>query len=669
MSLIYNKRLKYFSSEAEYNAFVDELRAEAAAGTLDLYETLVCCITHGDPTTPDEYHPSTEPGYTDVTFEYNSEDNIHYVPFVNPMWTEKNILISPVTGGYEPKFQNVNPGNTHLLPDVVDGAQFTEITQNFTAYISTWPKFLVTNIKSLYYRLSSSYNNLRLNLPSSWPSLETMNICVTDRRPTNQNYPVFGDDNEVVAPNLTSVLYTIGGTGFTTDYPSDLTYVPKLYAPLQSFQIELGQERIGGQDFSADLDFDDVIMDSSHLTSLYAHVMSASRTLSYKLWRMSLTHTGASLNIPEVDLAYSDPITKEVHFNITSSNTITGSSLRLICDFHTSSFATTFSPSSWVRLYDCTSTAASTETICSYITHDSSSLSLNFPSPIAYELRGCNSFSDIEVIFPSTSTSNYFVVSEAEVSGQTLTIDVSGRTSFNNTNLFNFYGKYGAYTEVPEYVYDELIIKLPSSRINYTSGNVTSSMLLNIPANKLSIEGELWLIGNGTPNFQHLYPFYTVDTKFPAYLYDLSNYPGECRANSNILKYFEARGNYLNLQINKDITDGVYATIYPRPEGYSDRFRGRLNIVLQADMDSFSFSVDSSITTMDYVKMSAIVATVQVSSLEKALDIVDAVHTDFPSAFASSSCVINIHRTLYNQLSATYQTIVGYFRSINIYEN
>jgi len=172
MSLSINKRLKYFDTEEEYEQFLEEQRASADAGTLELLETTVCCITHGNTETPDTYLPSHDIGDEDKLMHYNATDEIRYVPFINPMWTSENrVSLIPISsGGYRPK---INTTKYLTLPNVIDGKQITLLDKDFLSKITSFPVFNNSNVKEIN---ATSYYNNSLTLPSYWKSLITCNI-------------------------------------------------------------------------------------------------------------------------------------------------------------------------------------------------------------------------------------------------------------------------------------------------------------------------------------------------------------------------------------------------------------------------------------------------------------------------------------------------------------
>lgn len=200
MAININKRLKYFNTESEYLEYVALERAAADAGTLDLYETTVCCITHGDTTTPDSYHPSTEPGYTDVTFKYNEDDDIRYIKFINPNWYLNGCTLSSTGSGYQPVLSTYK-----RLPDVIDGQQITRLeSSNFTQKLMAWPDF--SNIHVEYLEINNN-NSYTYTLPESWPALKELYYYGNfERNP-------LGENNHLDAPLLETINVNITNSG------------------------------------------------------------------------------------------------------------------------------------------------------------------------------------------------------------------------------------------------------------------------------------------------------------------------------------------------------------------------------------------------------------------------------------------------------------------------
>lgn len=202
-----NKRLRYFSTEEEYQKFYEQQRQACDAGTLELLETTVCCITHGDIDTPDEYLPSHEPGDEEVIMHYNVNDDIRYIPFINPMWTIRGLYLSEVSGG---GYQPVPTKSGISLPEVIDGNQLTELRAVFTQNILNFPSFNVKNVSIFEYQ-----TNKDLNVPSDWPSLTELHVSRVIRIGTTYDAtaPVF-QGGVLNAAMLRVVNYNFSGGGY-----------------------------------------------------------------------------------------------------------------------------------------------------------------------------------------------------------------------------------------------------------------------------------------------------------------------------------------------------------------------------------------------------------------------------------------------------------------------
>lgn len=356
-----NKRLRYFRTEEEYQEFYEQQRQACDSGTLELLETTVCCITHGDTDTPDEYLPSHEPGDENVIMHYNANDDIRYIPFINPMWTIRGIYIEGTTP--------VNAlGTMVTLPDVIDGNQLTEITSDFVKRLNNFPKFNVKNITTFSYTSSQKFN-----ITSEWPSLTSFSVV----RPSGFSWseiPVF-DDNTLNAPNLQTVLYD-AYLSIVQDFPF-----------ITSRNIQ-----------SLSASFTDLVIDvNSKLTSTenLSYLRLQQSNFSYPYTPYYNTHTirlhyeGEGLQLVDTQL-YGGDNNGVVNFNITG-NAQNVELLRLIlnsCDLSVSTITdlTINGPNSpKICLADCTASALTLQPVTSWLSAGNDTLKLiNFTDILLY---------------------------------------------------------------------------------------------------------------------------------------------------------------------------------------------------------------------------------------------------------------------------------------------
>ena len=347
MALNVNRRVKLFYSEADYLAFLESERQKADAGTLELYETTVCCITHGDTAAPDEYLPSHDAGDEDKIFHYNEDDDIRYIPFVNPMWTMHGVSVVPDSiGGFKPKIV-VSGSPLSSLPSVIDGQQFTTIDEDFFSGVRSFPEFSIINVEKLsmpnFFSASSSYS-----FPSHWPSLKTISLCYY--------YEFEGDTLD--APLLESFS--------AATHVLDLPVVQS--SSLKSITLSLPY--VANQ-----LDINDYFPDCSVLESLSVCSSHSVSTSGYS----SFSYEGKGVTMTEMVLRSDMSDIRPVSMRMVATDTggvNTIQNLGLQCDFHGSTFSGVDKVTGGLFVAGCKSTAQETESFGDIISHSEGELSV-----------------------------------------------------------------------------------------------------------------------------------------------------------------------------------------------------------------------------------------------------------------------------------------------------
>lgn len=641
MGLNINKRLRYFNTEAEYLAYVEAQRVAAEAGTLELMETTVCCIKHNDDTTPDEYHPSTEAGYTDVVFNYNEDDDIRYVPFINPMWTERNISLRPTENGYMPIFTNVTSSDLgkHTLPDVIDGQQIVYIDENFTKYLNRWPQFSISNVKYLSYNGGSSDV---LDLPQRWPSLITFNLT--------SKLPTFDGTRTIIAPKLETFSWSSSATD-----PSQLPILDS--SSLREFKMI----NIRNPLTWTELNLDNVILDTSSLEEVSIGSNNAFESII-------LNHTGEYLHLQEtlgttLNLEYTNDNTKAINIGIISPNTVTCQTLRLKCDFNTSTCSCTFNndrlvtpQSKKLSLVDCISTANENTNFGGLVVHSQNYLNVleNFTDVTT---SGC-AFSTME--FNITRSRGFQKINPSPVTASQKCI-VNINYDIPKPNTSYTLGKATVYNSIPETVFDELTINFSSE--NPWIQNEFHGCWINIPARKLKMSGTVYY----SPNYIKIYQYYTVDSKIPIYVSPLEISP-EIKLTGKPIDYFIPHANQLGFTIREETesVDGVLEAIKTPSLG---SWHGQLELNIFADCQAFNFTINLSESYhFDYVDMSCTTPSVSVSTIGAALRGVNNL-LDIKTETSPTRGVLYIHRTLYKALSAEELAIANKFNTIDIFED
>lgn len=337
-----NKRLRYFSTEQEYQAFYNQQKQACDDGTLELLETTVCCITHGDPDTPDEYLPSHDAGDEDKLMHYNANDEIRYIPFINPMWTTRGIYIN-----------NGVPINAMLrnvtLPDVIDGNQLTQLPGDFVFYLNSFPSFSIKNITTFTYK-----SRQNLNIPSVWPSLTKLDVVRISGFEFGK-IPIFAD-GLLDAPNLQQITYDAWLS--INDFPA-----------LTSQNIE----SLRAYFTDSVIDINSKLVSTQKLKGLLIQSSSAGITYpSYRCHRIHLSYDGSYLNAGYISLCGSNN-NRVVELDITgNTQNINIGSLGLYdCDLSLSTISdlriSGSSSNRLVYLVDCNASASSLQQVTSWL--------------------------------------------------------------------------------------------------------------------------------------------------------------------------------------------------------------------------------------------------------------------------------------------------------------
>lgn len=674
MSLNINKRLRYFNTEAEYLAYVEAQRAAAEAGTLELMETTVCCIKHNDDTTPDEYHPSTEAGYTDVIFNYNENDDIRYVPFINPMWTARLCTLYPITDGYKPVlYQNA------VLPDVIDGQQITYIDNDFTTHLlNRWPDFSTTNVTVLKFK--SANGSTRLTLPSNWPNLTYVRIECGDTNVAGSgiNIPIFGNTNTLDAPNLESFILTMSVYSGHPSYILSINNFPKITSDkLKVFTADFNYPQNNTE--LVTFDFDNVILNSSSLTTMNLNFYDSLNNDNVRVPSIKLTHDGPSLSISNIYLSHdTTDTTKGVTLNITTeANVVNCDNLVLCCDFNNSTCTCPLNIKK-LTIRNCLSTASSSTTWGDYIVHSNGNIRVSFPEMYIFR-NDCSEFNNTIIDLPEgiqIASGEYTVNFRTNTSGKTLTINMPNSSNYG----FNFST---GFSSEGSSILDTLTINLPNTTPYYYIGGSSSSggLYLRIPATNLVINGELWLDYHVVSGSRFiLYDNYSVLSKTNLKLYGVGSVTSSTNRliatlNGVKLKYFHPYFSGLILQLDSDVPSGVEATLCSSLQSVleSPSYNREGSLVIKATANTPSFSIETSDQnyTLRDIKLEIVNSTssITLNTIKVILDEISRIYTVYQSAFQSSASEVRIHRVFYDQLPSNYITILNYFYTVNLIES
>lgn len=357
MGLNINKRLRYFKTEADYEAFVEQQRAEADAGTLALFETTVCCITGDREEKPDTYLPSHDVGDEDKIMHYNAEDEIRYIPFINPMWTDKNCILREDGDDIKPTVPStITPIS---LSDVVDGQTITKLDSDFFEHISSFPKFSVKNVRTLNCATSNLMQR-RFSFQKDWPSL-VAGVWGNSSRIIRM--PTF-EDNEINAPLLESISI------FGQDVSSSFSFPVIKSQSLKTLSLFV----YSNYDFNIDeiIPYSMSTVSSISVSSIYTNSIVMHHTGDSLKW-------SASYGLYSLNGIQSDEQLVPVTLSLHTTGQIASSSIEFRgVNFHGSSFDgdikflysnySSYSDGS-IGLNCCGSTAEEEEEFCEFISH------------------------------------------------------------------------------------------------------------------------------------------------------------------------------------------------------------------------------------------------------------------------------------------------------------
>ena len=633
MAININKRLKYFNTESEYLAYVASQRAAADAGTLELYETTVCCITHGDTTTPDSYHPSTEPGYTDVTFKYNEDDDIRYIKFINPSWYLNGCTLSPVGSGYQPVLSAYK-----TLPDVIDGQQITRLeASNFTQKLISWPDF--SNIHVEYLEINNN-NSYTYTLPESWPALKELSYSGKFVKTP------LGESNYLDAPLLETI---------TVDCSNEGTVAPQVW----------DSEHIKNFKYSTyynpqSINLDDILPNShSTVESVEIHFQQHSNLVFHHgstglrwcaLYGLTKRNKQPSENIPVTLRLYSDG--EVVSFN-------NGSSFVGV-DFNGSSFDgdTMFlynyqNPNEYsLHVQACTSTGTEYATFAGILTHKNDYF-----------------------IFDNLPSNVYMVdVSYPQVNNITINVDVDNLIKDVFTINCNYNADYG----VHPYITINVNGDTSKGLFVATDSTVTSGIILNnstdyifktlrLGSSSTASRKSLVNVTNGVirvPSASALVNYSTVTSPITLYTQRIDS-----------VSFMQAHSVHAPSAYIMDATGGNDITLYLEPffngTSYYDKNNRFIQISLVDDIGNLNFIPvlvdDETIAGFSGIILNMSKTGLSMNSINECLESVE----NFIPLIASSSRYnsVTIHKSYYDQLDTTHLGIFNSFRDRTIIEN
>lgn len=638
MSLSINKRLKYFDTEEDYERFLEEQRASADAGTLELLETTVCCITHGNTETPDTYLPSHDVGDEDKLMHYNATDEIRYIPFINPMWTSRGVaLIEDNYGGYKPVLYT---NQTKALPDVIDGQQITSIDNDFLhqLYMSPIPDFSNANVKYLYFdcRRNTGSSYVSQEIPSEWPSLETLYIDYH-----NGLVPILKDGNILIAPELTSLT----------------AYFVKDLFPIKAPLLSTCNFYIHRSNIITNLNLDNIITDSSSLTNMNFITESLSTT-NWALENLNFTYSGNGLQIRRWPyFGYMDTNTGHDPININWSLICENRGTIYFntdfyftsCDFHGSTFDIDSSLVKFLsfRFVNCVSTSQDWETFMNGVIRHKSDC-LEILKSIAQYYIFSSAFDNVLVKINQGIAQRYYVtlnydsnttidIDENEPNGDTL--QISG-TKARHINLIY----------PSDYHFQE---------ISFTG----SSPLLSLSTSNNSIRA--YHAGTITQDLSQL----SLTNKIHLYCYTApssSSYQWSAFFNSFIL-----HNNRLTIYANSEINNlELYLEPYYDGTTYYQKNSRTLYLYVDDEISNISVTnvlVDDETISNTFINLRLYfnTSTVSVATLQRVVAATAPLletlkrRTDYPA-------ILNVRTEIYSQLTTSYKEyLVSLFDQVN----
>jgi len=675
MPLSYNKRFKTFSTEQEYDAYYAEIQAACDAGTLELLETVVCCITYGDPTTPDEYLPSHEPGDENIKFKYNENDDIRYIKFLNPSWTKHGAYLSEIDGGYKPVLTKV----VYELPDIIDGQQLTQIDSDFFGrfYGSSLPAFNNKNVARMLYNIGDNLHPVT-TLPSSWAALSYLTLTAP-----RQIAPRFVN-NQVIVPNLSAIYVGIVSTGAGTpnynntnrgiDFPS----LPKFISDAVTiFQINCTKNGEGI------VNMDNVLSNCDNLVTLQLFNTNAYsshsdfETKGYGVNQFLMTYNGTGLTIDTLfvrdqsgfigsalNIMGTGPVYIDKFGFRGDLNTFDVSANAFLTEPGDDGYTTT----SYVDFYGCSSSSQTTKILFGKVSHNSNKLSIDVFKEKHYIIN-C-SFTTIELNYNvATSGINYLSLNSSGTLATNLDINVDYETAeyCNRVSLDSTTG----------------VVSIPSLSINLDNqseyGYIYYLLLRRISVSEFYAIGDPLRVANidtigatiQTTNKVSccLVPFYENN--------NLSN----VTITSDIFRFlnFTEGIGCITLTFDKSIPSAYFAFspvkfyhISAKERRICDQLKLKINA--SATVSNLSLSFDSGITmyrtgtgaSSVTLELNFDNATVDLSTVELILNQVEPVF----SLTWQSGCTakVTIRRTIYDQLSQTALDIFNLFDTRNIVE-
>lgn len=682
MNLNINKRLRYFNTEAEYLAYVEAQRAAAEAGTLELMETTVCCIKHNDDTTPDEYHPSTEAGYTDVVFNYNEDDDIRYVPFINPMWTSRLCTVYPIKDtegtviGYKPVlYQDTS------LPDIIDGQQFTLLDDGFFRHANNFPEFSISNIENIktndvYHTKQPSYN-----VPEHWTSLKTVDVWYGSPYAGMRDYEdflIFGNNNILTAPNLEYFKYYYVSNARKLPNSENCTIISSKLKACQYWFLNAGGV----------LNLSSYIPRTDSLQVLIGPLEA--QTFNFNcvypsLWISALTirpeQNSESENTSAIvtgndGSAYIENITLN---NLNLSKCTISGILPIPEDFTISSdlpswaiYSQPFNYST-VALNSCTLEQNSSGNLLEYISWNGNSMSLNLieggHSPKSTYIRNCI-FTNINITESQNHNLSRFLYINPLNAGSVCTINIDSSVPPSAAGYY-----YNPSIEKPSDIsspinFSIIEINLPTTVDN----NICKYSFHDIsaPADKLILNytGKLYAYDYG--EYYTLSYNYSVDNKY--LLYHKTSSSKANIVSPKVFRQFVPYTTGISCNVNTAIDE--LSCILEKSEDTFDDGDGRyativsfeLTLVTGGSVNAYNITVVPD-TKEFSCKLTCIDKTASLlNELKKALLVYD--NTFFSRTFtAGITSTINIHRNFYSQLDTQSMSIVNKFTTINIYED
>ena len=628
MALNVNRRVKLFSSEAEYLAFLESERQKADAGTLELYETTVCCITHGDTAAPDEYLPSHDAGDEDKIFHYNEDDDIRYIPFVNPMWTMHGVSVYPTSAGYKPRILS----GSHALSDVIDGSQFTDLDDEFFKFITAFPSFNVTNVENVY--IGGRYSGVMFSLPSRWPSL-------VNYYQDKYSHNIVFEDNVLHAPYL-DVFDITSRSSYPGPYSGgeyfDWNEIPSIpdSAP-STYSVKLKA--------SDSVDLSDKFTDTSNLTKLdlfeystFGHAPGAAN--------LTIDYDGEGLNMRNLTLVCSGSEHRDVHFNLTNPNgDVTVTNITLTCDFHISTFPVlaVTNANSTLMLVDCESTAEFEEAGPFGLTHSREVLTATIGDVgSVYVMRG--PWLQANVVFPAVR----------KISGvNQLTFSVT--PEHNNMESTVTLEGVPTYMQIPcgsnsTPSLKRLTIVAPSGTYSYIrnfsiTGNVADLVIVG------TLYVSSYIVTSGIKSItakQDIYVMSQSGEKFP---------------NLHVFDFFVVHGQDIYVNFTESLQS--VELVYDSP--FSSSVDIRSEVIVSSDITALSVSLANGKTIVYHSFILRLDSSVSLSTVEMFLSEFEKV-AELGGDGSDSYADIYIYRAHYSALPQHYLDIVNKFDRIYVVE-